>query len=279
MQSSRLCRGIAAVAVAAGVAGAGAGTAAASAARPAASAVSITLTTKSKLPKVTGDTLVLFRSGNDAVATISGSVTGAAAGDTATLLAEPFGATKYVPVGSPLKLGSGSAVPYSFRVTPLLATSYEVRVATSAGKKLGTSAPGTVYVTGSGAVTGSRHCRRPVCHITLHLWLKVPATAYKTEAAKHVYLYSRLRLAAKHVPALPKVLELNRKATASRPDKLHAYEFKITVRFAFDIGEHSAYRWRVNFCTRDSESADGLGLPGQHGCGKKWIKAEPAYLG
>jgi hypothetical protein len=278
MHSSTLSRGIAVLTVAAALASAGAGTAAASAARPAA-AVSITMTTKSALGKVTGDTLVLFRGGTDANATVSGTVTGAAKGDTARLLAKPFGATKYAPVGQPVKLGAAAAAPYSFRVTPLLATSYEVQVATAAGKKVDTSAPGMVYVAGTGAVTGSRYCRRPVCHIKLHLWLKVPGTAYATESAKHVYLYSRLRLAAKHVPAAPKVLELNRKATASRPDKLHAYEFKITVRFTFDIGAHSAYRWRVNFCTRDSESTDGLGLPGRHGCGDKWIKADPAYLG
>jgi hypothetical protein len=248
------------------------------AARQAAAPVSITIAAKSPLPKITGYTLVEFRAGSDADATVRGTVTGAASGATATLLARPFGASGYAPSGRPVTLGASPAA-YSFPVRPQRATSYEVRVAApGGGKVLGTSAPVTVYVGASGVLTGSRHCGRPVCHIKLHVWVKVPASAYRIEAAKHWYLYSRLRLNAHHVPGRLKVLELNSKATASRPRKLHAYEFLVTLHFTFRIGR-DAYRWQVNFCTKDSEHADGLGLPGRHGCGSKWIPVRPRYLG
>ena len=73
------------------------------------------------------------------------------------------------------------------------------------------------------------------------------------------------------------MLRLNHNATASGPGKLHSYEFRETLRFRFWIGTHS-YRWRIGFCTRDSEAADGLGLPGHHRCGATWVRAS-AYLG
>jgi hypothetical protein len=271
MHHSRIWRPAAALAVAIGLAGAGAGTAVAASA----AGVTITIATKSSLPKVSGHTLVAFRSGHEA-ATVSGSVTGAASGATATLLAEPFGAKKYSAASKAVTLqpGTGGAAPYSFRVRPTLATSYEVRVSAPEA----TSAARTVYVEGSAAITGKRSCSRPVCRIRLRLWVRVPAATYPTESAKHWYLYSRLRLARSKRPAAPTVLKLNKKATASRPEKLHPWEFVVTVRYKFAIGNH-AYRWQVDFCTRDSEQTDGLGLPGRHGCGNKWISIKAPYLG
>lgn len=245
---------------------------------PAVPQAAVSIAVKSAVPKISGDTLVVFLGGKYASATVRGTVTGAASGDIATLLARKFGAASYSPAGTPVTLGASPA-RYSFTVRPQLATRYKVQVsaADSPGTVLGTSAPATVYVTASAALTGSGHCTRPVCHIKLHLWAKVPAAAYRAETAKHWYLYSRLRLAARRIPAPPKVLELDHKATASAPLRLHAYEFRVTLRFTFRIGNH-AYRYRIDACTKDSESADGLGLPGRHGCGNKWISAT-RYLG
>jgi hypothetical protein len=270
MQKSRLWRGTAVIAAACGLAGAGAGTAvAAPGGHAAAAAPSITITTKSGLPKVSGHTLVTFL-GTQRTATVSGSVTGAAAGDQATLLAEPHGVHAYSQVGAPVTLTSASA--YSFKVTPSVATSYEVQVGS------GTSVAAMVYVTPHASVTGKRSCTRPVCHIKLRVWVKVASAAYAKEAAKHWYLYSRLRLSATREPAAFKALELNHGATASKATKLHSYEFVVTLRYTFKIG-NDAFRWAVNFCTKDSETADGIGLPGTHGCGNKWISATSAYLG
>lgn len=269
---SRIWRLTAVVAAACGLAGAGAG-AGTAAASPA--AANVTIGTKSGLPKISGHTLVVFLS-SKRTATVSGSVTGAASGDVATLLAERFHAGTYQPVGTPVTLEpAGGTAHYSFKVRPTVATSYKVQVT---GSGSGISPARTVYVTPHASVTGKRSCSRPVCHIKLRVWVKVPTLAYQTEAAKHWYLYSRLRLASVREPAAPKVLKLNRSASASRPRKLHSFEFVVTIRYKFGIGNR-AYRWRVNFCTKDTEATDGIGLPGHHGCGNKWISATPAYLG
>jgi hypothetical protein len=273
MLKSRLWRGAALVTAACGLAGAGSGTAAA--ASPA--AATVTIATKSALKPVSGHTLVVFLgTGRTNAATVSGTVTGAAIGDQVTLLAKKFGAAGYSATGTPVTLSSGTA-RYSFTVRPGLATSYEARVSDPTTTAV-TSAARMVYVEAHGASTGKTTCSRPVCHIKLRVWVKVPTRAYAAEAAKHWYLYSRLFLSANRKPAPPKVLELNHSATASKPAKLHTYEFVVTVRYAFRIG-NDAYRWRVGFCTKDSWRTDGLGLPGHHGCGNKWISANPAYLG
>jgi hypothetical protein len=272
MRKSRLWRGTAVLAAACGLAGAEAGPALA--ASPA--AISVTIATKSALPKVSGHTLVVFRgSPRVATATVSGTVTGAASGAKATLLAERFGTKAYSPAAGPVALRSRhGAAPYSFRVHPAFATSYKVQVSGS----MATSGARTVYVTPGASVTGKRSCSRPVCHIKLRVSVKVPSTAYATETAKHWFLYSGLRLGSGRAPAAPEILKLSHSATASKPQRLHPNEFVVTLRFTFRIGSHS-FRWRLNFCTRDSEAADGIGLPGHHRCGNKEISATRPYLG
>ncbi len=279
-----------AIAVAAVAAGPAASAATGSAASPGRSAqaasspaaVTITIGTRSALPKVTGRTLVAYRGpSGSTVATVSGTVSGAHQGDQATLLYEPFGAKAYARGGS-VTLAGGQNAKYSFRVRPEIATNYRIQVT---GTKLGTvpdSAVRTVFVEALGAITGKRACSRParpVCHVTLRLWVSVPVSTYRTEAAKHWYLYAGLRLARSHRPPAPRTLTLSRTATATRPQRKHRYEFVITLRYQFRVGRHDGFTWRVNFCTRDSEATDGLGLPHHHGCGNKRISVRTPYLG
>jgi hypothetical protein len=243
-------------------------------------AVGITIATKSRLPKVSGHTLIVFRGNGTGSATVSGKITGAAAGDRATLRAKPFGRARYHQVGKPVTLKSGSA-RYSFRVSPRLATAYQVAV-TAPGSTtwLAISRARYVYVEGLGRITGKQACTtRPVCHIKLRLFVTIPPVTHRRESHKHWFLYSRLRLARSHKPPPPRFLKLDHSATASRPQHRHPFQFAVTLRFRFRIGRHAAYRWRVNFCTRDSEKADGLGLPGHHGCGDKVIRTRKRYLG
>jgi hypothetical protein len=274
MLKSRLWRGATLVTAACGLAAALAGTGTAVAAAPA--PVAVTIATKSALPKVDGDTLVLFLGdGSAAAATVSGTVTGAASGDRVTLMARKFGVADYSAAGPPVT-AAGGTVKYSFSVRPGLATSYEVQVTDPSGDV--TSAARTVYVVPLGVATGKAGCGRPTCHIKLRVKVKVPISAYATESAKHWYLYSRLFLSNNGKPKPPKLVELDHSATASKPAKLQTYEFAVTVRYTFRIGNH-AYRYAVEFCTRDSEAKDGVGLPGHHGCGRKWVSAHPNYLG
>jgi hypothetical protein len=277
MLKSRFWRGAALVAAVCGLVGAGAGTAVA--ASPAA-AISFTIASKSALKPVSGHTLVVFLgTGNTAAATVSGKATGAPIADQVTLMAEKFGATTYSATGTPMTVTSANQGSYSFTVRPGLATSYKVEV-TDSGTVVATSTVKTmVYVVSPASLSGKTGCSRPTCHITLKVSVKVPISAYGAETAKHWYLYSRLFLSKHGEPKPPKLLELNHSATASKPAKLHTYEFTVTIRFTFRIGAHDGYRWAINFCTKDSEAKDGVGLPGGHGCGNKWISADPAYLG
>ena len=59
----------------------------------AASGPAVTISAKSANKVIKGDVLVVYLGGKYATATISGTVTGGAAGDTATLEAQPFGGT------------------------------------------------------------------------------------------------------------------------------------------------------------------------------------------
>jgi len=168
---------------------------------------------------------------------------------------------------------------YSFSVAAARRARYRVQVTgTDITGPPAASQVATVYVTPHAAVTGRHRCGRPVCRIKLKVWVKVPTVAYAAEAARHWYLYSRLRLSAHREPAPPTVLRLNTRATASKPAKLHSYEFVVTLWYKFRIGNHG-YRWRVNFCTKDAVNTDGIGLPGHHACGNKWISATRSYLG
>jgi hypothetical protein len=54
--------------------------------------------------------------------------------------------------------------------------------------------------------------------------------------------------------------------------------FKYTITYSFTIGNHS-FTPGFNFCTKDTESKDGLGLPGSHGCGASRVPASQSYLG
>jgi hypothetical protein len=281
---SRLGRVAAATAVACGLAVTGTATALAAPVAPAApatpaapAAVTFTIAATSAQPRITGDTLVVFRgSPRASTAAISGTATGVTSGDHVTLLSLRSGSKTYTKAAGPvaLRVRNGRA-PFAFRVRPAFATSYKAEVTGSATAQ---SRPVRVFVTPSAVVTGPRPCARPVCHLTFQVSVKVPAPAYATESAKHWFLYSRIRLSNGRPPRAPTVIELNHAATASKPRRVHANEFTVTLRFAFRIGDH-AFRWRVNFCTRDSYATDGIGLPGHHGCGNRFVSATKPYLG
>jgi hypothetical protein len=267
---SKFWRRIAPVAVAGGLLAAS-GALPAEAASPA--AYSVTISAKVKFPKVTGDTLVIYRVRQYDTAAIHGQVTGATTGDVATLLSEPFGARHFKATGTPITL-TGAAQHYSFTVQPSVATKYEVQVKT-ASKVDVTSGVQTVYVTIAGIPKGTtQKCSRTRCTFSYHVYTTVPVSAYRAEAAKHVYLYL-----AVGYPRLPNAYTLSTSARASKASKVRTGEFVQT--FTFFIPLHGATRWTTNFCSKDTESRDGIGLPGHHGCGDKKVTFKEAslYLG
>jgi hypothetical protein len=269
---SRLWRGLAAVTLTAGLLTTLQLPAFAASAAP--SAVAVTITAKSRIPRVTGDTLVVFKAGKFAKATISGSVTGAANGDVATLFARPFPFKHRAAAIARMTL-STSPQRYSFTITPTVATRYHVKVS---GTHVGTSPVQIVYVATSGHFSNAKACGRPVCTQKLRFTVVVPASAIKREGAKHLYFYFGIRLGAISIPPPPTRLRLDTHAKVTRVGRLSATEFRWRVTWSFRIGNHS-YNFLPGVCTKDTESKDGIGLPGHHGCGAKSFSTKTVYIG
>jgi hypothetical protein len=280
MRNARFCRLAVIITTAGGLSLAGAGTALAGGG--ARSEPDVTIGTASAFVQVSGDTLVRY--GAPATATVSGSVTGIPAGLASvvvTLLAKPFGATAFVAVRgqqATLRAAADGSATYSFPVTPDRATGYEVTVS-EAGAALKTSDPRTVYVIPDVTVTDSATtCARPTCTGSLTVTAQLPPAAFAAESAKHLELYSGLREATDRTPAGPARLRLMAEA---RHPALNSAQgtVRYTFGYTFNIGPTEGYQWKVNYCTADTEAADGIGLPGHHGCGDQVVSAGAPYLG
>jgi hypothetical protein len=227
--------------------------------------------------KVDGYAVVVYKdttNGPD-IGVLSGHVTGASGG-AAALLAERFGASKFTPTGLVKKL-TGSPARYTFHVEPSLETSYEVQVSAS-GKVVAISAPAAVYVTEAGVVSHNHKRCSPAskpdsCIVSYQVREKIPASAYPIETGKHFYLYQ-----AVGYPKLPNVFTLSNTAAVSKVRKVNSGEFEITLIFHIPL-RHHAGSWLTTFCTKDTESKDGLGLPGHHGCGDYTVSLTAIYHG
>lgn len=269
---SRIWRGVGPL-VAAGCVIAALGATPAQAASPA--TYSITIAAKVKAAPVTKDKFVLYKGLKGyGTATINGQVSGATAGDVVTLLAKPFGAKSFAPIGSTTLTSASEA--YSFTVRPTTATAYRAQVTTGTNVDA-TSATQTVYV----LLTAARvkalplKCSRTRCTYALKVWVNVPAAAYKTESTKHTYQY-----AAVGYPKIPSVFTLS-KGTVSKAHKVSATKFELRLAWYIRVRTSGTTRWKINWCEKDTESRDGMNLPGHHGCGNRKVSVKQAdkYIG
>jgi hypothetical protein len=280
---SRLARWIAPAALAGGLV-AGLIAIPAAQASPAASIITINATSPNypHLPakdhgKVDGHAVVVFKLAPANTATISGTVMTTAANDTATLMAEPFGKTTYTAAGS-VPLTTIGANPYSFSVTPSLATHYKVKVT---GTDSATSSSVTVYVTPKTAAPQKwvrNKCTTRRCTFSFRLYVTLPKSAFKTESRKHFYLYLAVGELRGRKPVLPKDYTLSKTAKASRAIRVNSGEYRLTLTFFVPI-RNARTIWVVNACTKDTETKDGMGLTGHHGCGNKHVARNALYLG
>ena len=231
---------------------------------------------------VSGDVYVLYREGSQANAELSGEVKHVTSGEVAQLYAQPFPFRHApVPAGSVILHPAGTTARYAFQVTPVLATRYTVEVfgSSTATTPLAGSATRTIYVSLNATSGNSQKCGRPVCHLTFVQRILTPAPALSTEISKPWYAYFAVNLSSTKVPPTPTVLLLgagDAHVTVSR--RVSATEFDDTVTFAFDLGNDGA-TWNWTACDMDTEAADGVGLPGHHGCGDKSVLASAPYLG
>ena len=107
---------------------------------------------------------------------------------------------------------------------------------------------------------------------TYRLYVSLARSAYATEVGKHVYLYDAFFLKQ------PTTFTLVPKATASKARKVNAGEFYNLITFHVKFRSRSQ-SWVPASCSKDTESRDGLGLPGHHGWGEKRFSAKTVYLG
>jgi len=252
-------------------------------ARPA-QAPAVTISVKSPLARVSHDVWVVYNaSGGYGSVTVSGTVSESTAGQVAALYAQPFPYTQpAAPVPGQTLTLSASTTPtaYSFTAEPLIATKYTVEVlpsSTVSTPVVGQSSTSTVYVTTDQTLTSSK-CRRPVCHLTLRIYTRLPKSAYATESRKKWYFYFADRLSRTGEPPFPKTLYLQRRAMISKAKKVSSTEFERTITWSFRIG-NDGYAYEFNFCSKDSESRDGINLPGSHSCGANKIRSNIVYLG
>ena len=272
---ARFRNGIAVVVLAGGlVAASGLPALAAPAAPP-----TVTIAAKSLFRPVTGDVFVVFNAGKFANAQIHVSISGAARGDVATLFAQPF-PFKSPPAHAGSVTLTGSTLSHSFTVTPTLATHYQVEVFANntSTTALAHSALSTVFVANKMALSGLKACSRPVCRQKVSVQEQVPASTLRNEISKHWFFYFGLNLTTTGTPPPPRVLTLDTHATISPSTRTGARTFVRTISWSFRIG-NDGFFFNFNFCSRDTEATDGLGLPGHHGCGAPRISATVGYLG
>ena len=243
----------------------------------------VSIGAKTLIPRTYGDTFTAFHDGKYAHVTVSGAVTGATSGTVAQLYAQPFPYKKApAPVaGQQLALTGTSPQSYGFTATPGIATKYSVEILPSSTVSTpvqASSGTRTVYVVTIQPVTGWKTCnpprlhQRPVCHQTLHIYTRVPAPTYKAESRKKVYFYFAVKLNPTRIPSPPTTLSLLRSAKISKAKRISATEFEQTITFSFFVSDHDAYNPVFNFCSKASESSDGVNLPGHHHCGASKVK-------
>lgn len=233
--------------------------------------------------KVDGDALVVYGTKpsvyhwkkNWSIATISGTVSGATAGDVATLFAAPFGADSFTSTGQTSTLAATGSDNYSFTVKPALATRYEVQVATGATLD-STSAAQTVYSSLAPIPYKLKtRCSGGHCKITGKLRVLVPSGALTTESHKRWFFYFEVVY-----PKFSKYFPLDRAASASKATKLNPGEFQISITIPFSSHLRNPAPYAVfTQCTKDEVTKDGIGLPGHHGCGAAKINIYAPYLG
>jgi hypothetical protein len=240
----------------------------------------ITVAAASNNSPVTGDVWVIFQDGKYGIARIHGAITDAAAGEVATLYAQRFPYTTAAEPVRSITLSATGTATYSFTVTPALATRYKVELFArkTAATPLGVSPTQNVYVASDWWVTGRDTCGQPVCRLRYHLFFAVPSATLGVEISKPVYPYFAINFgAASNRP--PRWLYLNGgHASVSRAHQISANVFESILTFSFTVGNNSYY-WGWTVCVKDTESRDGLGLPGSHGCGARRVLQTANYLG
>ncbi len=244
--------------------------------------VTVPISVHSALPAVSGDVYVVYLGAKDANAEVRGEVRHAANGEIAGLYAQQFPYKKApTQVGSEILHPTGTTAGYQFQVTPILATRYQVELFrnSTSSAPFARSATAIIYVSANQTIGDSVTCLRPTCTESMLVTFLVPPSVLQAELSKPLFIYFNVNLSkAAKVPPEPKWLYLGaghgvvlgKQATGTD-------EFTETVSLTFTIG-NDALDWALRTCFKDTEAADGLGLPGSHGCGGQRVPSSGGYL-
>lgn len=241
----------------------------------------LSITARSAFKVVSGDVFVAYDSGKYSAALIVGTAKGFGAGRYVGQLWSsqfPYSASRKLVETEAVTVSAGATKVFSFKRAPDLATRYWVHLVT--GSKSVSSKDTVVYDVAGGSVSPSSlpPCSRPVCHRSFTQTLIFPGSTVKTETRKSWYTYLGLNLNPTKEPKPPTTLSLTKSASVGPFVKVSSTKYSRKVSISFTIG-NDGYYYHVNWCAQDSESVDGLGLPGHHGCGDKTIPASLYYLG
>jgi hypothetical protein len=251
---------------------------------PAVPAPGVQTSVSSSFAPLTGDVFVKYQDGADASAQISGQVTNAASGEVAELYAQPFPFTSPpAPAGSVALNPSGPTAPYTFQVTPTLATRYTVEVfrGSTATAPLANSATSTIYVIMNQPGEQATHCAGSQCSVTETVTVQVPASALSTQMSEPVYTYWAINYAASGDAESPQTLRLGAgDPVVTTPRQISAGEYQFSLTFSYSTNNES-YQSEWRHCTKSMEAQDGIGLPGggSNGCGSPTIQDSAPYLG
>lgn len=192
-------------------------------------------------------------------ATISGATGDGQSGTAVELQASKFPfSSGFATIGQTQTSSGGS---YSFAAKPTLATRYRVVLVSDATSQ---SSAVTVYVAPHW-ITHSNRCVNGTFSCQLHISAHVvyPAGTAQREGKKLVYYYFGDHSGSQTIP--PASVRLIKKGHQHR----HGIEYRVAFSVKFSTPTAFNYRWEI--CTKDTEALDGIGLPGRHHCGARSI--------
>jgi hypothetical protein len=192
-------------------------------------------------------------------ATISGATGDGQPGTTVELQQSAFPFKEGFAAAGQATTGDGGS--YSFTAKPAAATQYRV-VLVSDPTSL--SPVVTVYVAANWINLPTHPCSGFSCHKDFGNRVVYPPAVAKQEGAKSAYFYFGV-----HYGTNPTPPNRVRFVKTGRLHRLNGHTYKTGFSVTFPTARAYYYEWVI--CTKDTESADGLGLPGHHSCGGRSI--------
>jgi serine/threonine-protein kinase len=250
---------------------------------PAVPMATVSISVKSAAPAVPGVVYVVYQGGTNANAEVSGEVSKATNGEVAALYAQQFPYKRALAKVSTLVLHpAGGTARYAFRVTPTLATRYQVELfrGRTATTPIAASGVETVYVSTAERVSKAQPCSSSVCGESSQATFTAPPSALRVEMSKKPWVYFGIRLSKtnKNVPAPSSILLGAGHGVVAGELQISADQFEVIITFSYTTdGDHAVAVWGV--CVKDTLAIDGLGLPGHHGCGDNSVPYPSSYVG